>query len=468
MFFAGDDSRHPARRVLRHAVLAGSRVARSCLKPSALEFTVLALALALLSAAPASAQSRYRIVCHFECGAAAEQALRAADAAWPLARVLFDAEPPALDAPLEIHLYRTAADYRAARRGLLRSPPRSLATTDPRTRTAHIALRGAIADTTLRRFGLPANVLRVVAHEAFHLATLAHSPRAAGLPSWLAEGAASWAEHEALRALGIIESADDEPVAATYLWLLQRRAHAGTLPRAAAILDDDLRRLDEQERYAVRKLLFAALLAVPAGERLPAQLDTLLADARRGRLAGALRARIAPDSAALAELDARMHAALAAARPVWALATRSLDALPAGGLLQIGLDGDAEAWRHRFAAMARVVGSVEALAPGVARVLIGTNEAGHVVVAIDAAADRLSVRRVRDDGSSPSPLGVAALGTADGPIEFRVEATAGRLTVAAGRARIELEPQNFTPNGRWGVGAAAGANLVWHVRDGLP
>jgi hypothetical protein len=413
---------------------------------------------------------RYRVICHFSCGTRiAHDALRIAEAVWPFATHVFGDVAADSGRLLEIHLYRTVDDYRRARSGFLRPAPRHVAATDPSSRTAHIALHAAIADTTLRRFGLPHNMLRIVAHEAFHLAALVHAPRSVLLPAWLNEGAASWAEHEALRAAGLATDAEHEPVASTYLWLLQQRALAGTLPAVGEVLRDELHGLDDQEIYAVRKLLFEQLLARDDGEPLAEVLRDVLGGAgrftRAGRVAELLHARLFGPGLHVEPLQLDVHDALHAASPRWAQAGRSLDPLGDGALLQIGLSGDAEAWRIRFAGTTRLAGRLEPLTRGVARLMIGTNEEGSLAIDIDSDAGEIVIRRVRPHAGTRILARAALERRAGAMIDFDVVALPGRLSIGIGAAVLELELDDATPNGQWAVGVSAGANVVWH---GLP
>jgi hypothetical protein len=402
------------------------------------------------------AGARYRVVCHFECGALAYQALAVAEAAAPFAaRVYGELSEPSR--PLEIHLYRTAAEYRAARSGLLRRAPRPLAVTDPSSGTAHIALRSTIGDTTLNRVGLPPNILRVVAHEAFHLAAVAVNPQISRLPEWFNEGAASWAEQQVLQAAGVVADHEPEPVLATYLWLMQRRARLGSMPRLAAVLSDNLRALDPQERYAVQQLLFAQIAETEDGA-LPSIVAAALAGSRRGDgPARALNARLVPDDRSAAALERALRESALGARLSWAQASRSLDLLPDGSWLQVGLSGDAEAWRIRYAASLRLGGAVEALTPGIARLFIGLAEPGHIVAEFDVAEGEIRLRRSGDD----APLARAPLPAPIGRIAFELDAADGIVQLRAGGSTVTAAVPAAAFNGMWGVGATRGTNLLW-------
>jgi hypothetical protein len=431
------------------------------------------VALAVLWPAPAPgvpavaevASARFRAVCHFPCGRLAAEAERAAEAVWPLAAAAYGGGAAGVPTrPLEIHLYRTAESYRSARSGFLRPAPQALATTDPRTRTAHIALLSTISDATLERYGLPPTVVRVVAHEAFHLAGLAFAPQSERYPAWYNEGGASHAEQRALARLGHASGAAHEPVASTYAWLLQGRVRSGTLPGVERLLADDVDALPEQERYALRAELFAVIEAAGLLPALDSVLRTAVVRQRPSRavIRAALQARLARHG--LERLEAAVHERIMAAEPTWAQAMRSLDSIP-DGWLQIGLAGDAEAWQiRRWPAGAEIAGRVELLpgAGGVARLLVGTAETGHLVVELDGAASR--VRVLRSGASRPAVLAeVVAPGLQPGrAVDFAFAALDGELRGAvAGGPPLSVALAGGTLNGAFGVGASEGTNVLW-------
>jgi hypothetical protein len=413
-----------------------------------------------------AAEARYRVVCDFPCGRLAAEALRAAESAWPLAVETYGAPTAATPSrPLEIYLYRTASSYRAARSGFLRRAPSSLATTDPRTRTAHIAIQSSISDATLERYGLPPTLIRIVAHEAFHLAGLALAPASERYPLWYNEGAASHAEQRALAALGYAAGAAQEPVASTYAWLLQRRLRSGTLPSVESVLLDRLEGVSAQEQYAIRSLLFETVQAAGLAPALDAALRAPTPARRPSELVvRAGLARVVRDHG-LDRIEADLHERILAAQPAWTQASRALDAV-ADGWLQIGLSDDAEAWFvRRWPTGVAATGRVEFLtaAGSIARLLLGTAEEGHLVLEIDAAAGR--IRLLRSGGAHDGAQLLATEGATlrERPVKFSLVAANGEIRGEIdGAAPFTLPLDGVTLNGAFGIGAGAASNVVWH------
>jgi hypothetical protein len=425
-------------------------------------------------AAAASETERFRIVCHFECGGIAADAAHVAEAAWPLAGELFGPARRERARPMEIHLYRTPEQYVAARTTLLRGPPVNMAVTEPHSRSAHIALPAGVADTTLNAFGLPGTVLRVVAHEAFHLAALAHAPGSTRLPGWLVEGAASWAEHEVLRALGRVAEAADEPVASTYQWLVQQRLRAGELPAAAQILADSLPGHDQQDEYAVRKLFFEFLRESDRAELLEAAARAGSLHAERRSLLGRLPTRGAvrdvvdlhllgdEPAAALDLIDDAFATWVAALRPAWVQSGRALDRLDEDRWLQVGLSGHATAWRTRYAPAVELRGTVGFLTPGSAQLHIDSSGEGYFSITFDRAAARLWLAHSTAAPGDAPILDVPLNMLHYGEITFLLVARRGMLRLdIEGEAPRTLDVPALEPNGGWGLGAGRGTSIVW-------
>lgn len=398
--------------------------------------------------------SRFTIACHFPCGAVVADAVDAAENAWALAEALFSTGEDPLREAGTIHLYATTEHFRAVDRAIARGRFRDqLAFTSHQLRQAHIAVQPELSEAALARVGLPYQTRRLIAHEAIHLAQSALLPELA-LPQAIREGAATWGEREVARALDWIDDPSEDPWSAMHQWLVARLLREGRLPTAQQIFDDRLEDLSTVERYAVWGLFFETLVGeVEAASR------------------GVFRHALGFDRAALAALDQRFRAKVAALAPAWIEARRTLDTgrqpwVQAG----FGREG-ARAWRNETIAGDRfaVEGAAELVSgrpEDEMQVLLERPGDGPLAVVLRPGQVFIESRAAGDrDGDGGRLLGQAVLPRSDdaGPIPFRVELAGDELRVAVGGAtRLVVVLEEDPPAGRWGLGVNAGAAGLWH------
>ena len=122
-----------------------------------------------ISAAGESSKAgeHFRVVCHFDGDEIVSAALKTAEAVWPVADELFGIKAAAPKSPLEIHLYRNAADYERAESALTGGRFKAnLAFLQEGANAAHVAVQPDCTDATLQAVGLNAQTRRLIAHEA--------------------------------------------------------------------------------------------------------------------------------------------------------------------------------------------------------------------------------------------------------------------------------------------------------------
>ena len=251
---------------------------------------VLTLALASLSfaAAPVAAEypvaaedvvregEHFQLVCHFDDENAADQALAAVEAVWQHAPRVFGEPADDSSGLLTVHLYRDAAGYETAESGLTKGAfKRNLAFAHFDTLTAHVAVQPPLSDEALAITGVPAQTLRLLAHEASHLVRYSRIPNHRSHPGWFADGAASWIDEQVSRDLGLIADIEQAPSYSTNLLQVQRLIENDTLPTTQQILLDQTDDLGFSERYGVRWLFFRYMLEGKQGKRFQRVLDRL-------------------------------------------------------------------------------------------------------------------------------------------------------------------------------------------------
>ena len=224
-----------------------------------------------LEASDSAAGRGYRVFCHF--------------------RALFGLAPPGDSLPSQsfvppsgderalpaIRLYRAEA-FREVARSLTRDHlEEGAAFSSPQRRAAFVELIPPVDAAALRDRGLPAPTLRLVAHEAAHLALAEAAGGAPGLPDWLSEGAALAVEREVARRRRLFAGTRD-PRFAAQTWRTYALLRTGRAPSLEAVLTEAPNVASDRYGYALRALAFAFLrrerpdlwsrLIEAAGERL--------------------------------------------------------------------------------------------------------------------------------------------------------------------------------------------------------
>lgn len=398
--------------------------------------------------------------------AALAEARTLLEAAWPAAMALFGADGAAPLGSCSVRIHRTAAGYAAAEQELTRGLfARNLAFTHWDTRIAHVAVQPDLGDEALARLGCGFQTLRLVVHEATHLARARAFASFRFHPDWLADGAASHVETLVLAAAGLLSSPEADPTFATATLRAQRLLARTALPGVAALLDGEGDELDFYDRYAVRWCLFR-FLAEAHGDALARALDDLRRfgagpDVPR-RLRKALVRRLG--EAAAASLDADFRAFVVGLAPQWEQEGRWLETAGEDWVQAAFDDSDAVAWRTPAVdgRAAEITGAVTILPDGAdeLRLLLGRGAAGHLAVAFTAAG----TVRVLEVGD-----GATVVRAEQHAPNARAARTAFRIAAGAGRVQVEIEGRPaldagsaLALPGAWGLSAIAGSTGIWH------
>ena len=412
----------------------------------------------------------FRVVCHFEDGSVAAQALAVVEASWkPTLRVLGVRSPVGRHPLLAVHLYRRASDYEAAEAKLTRGRfKRNLAFAHFDSKTAHVAVQPTLSDSFLGSRGLNYQTLRLLIHEAAHLVRYHTTRNFRSHPRWYADGSASWLESTVLRRMGRAPEKVADPQFSTMILQGQRLLNAGKLPSLAAILRGKATELEFYQRYAAHWLLFDYLYTT---ERKT--MDWWIANLRRLgggkdlalRLATRLEKRLG--SEAFAALGVRFRDHVKNLEPRWEEVHRSLGTGGRDWVVTAFPSRNAIAWRTEKAGTKpwTLKGSATVL-PGrktQLNLLLGRRRDGFTTVALTAGSG-VTVFDYRSAGEKWSRLAFApAPGLVVGKrVSFRVHAARGRLHIElAGEPIADLRVEASLA-GPWGVGAQAGASGVWH------
>lgn len=444
------------------------------LRLSALAFV---LAVAGCSSVPKAAKTRvgphFEVICHFECGTMAAQALSAAERAWDYSALLYGEPETPVEKPLEIHLYYSSEDVNAVRERMRFDSGGSFA--DPDTRTAHVnAGASRLPKAALLYAGTPAPLLRTVAHEAAHLSSYQMAALRHALPRWLTEGSAEWIEQQVAVSMGLAAPhEEDDPDASMRIFRAQRMLENGTLRDAASILRDDWGDLGTYNQYTLRWLLFTMLYGSEAYHPTLATLIQKEQTAQSGaQSAYSPSAQYFPPD--LPRLNRDFRAFVQSFQPKW---TTQRTRLETGGdtWLQLTYAPKGAAWRrdsipHRTYALS---GQLEII-PSTGRqmnILIGPAGSADSTwrgVKVAFVANR-GVRVLRHAGGAGdatrwTPVDSAEAKTlrAGARLPFRIARTADRLRVSVGGAALTDTPLAPAPGGeRWALGGEHGTAGIW-------
>jgi hypothetical protein len=436
--------------------------------------TALVLLTASAPAAPTVAVPvvgpHFRVICHFDDAAAAAAALETVESIWPTASELYGLPAAPLEVPLEVHLYRRAADYQVASRELVGGKfDKNLAFSGFETRSAHVALQPDLTDEALAAVGLTSQTRHLLAHEAAHLVRFHASSTYRRHPDWLADGAAIWIEEESLAARGWSER-DEDPYVASDMIRAQKRLAGGGLPSARQILRDETRDLEMYERYAVRKLLFRRLVTRKDSAAFRAALTKALAleegPGFRARFFDAVTAPYAAEG--LDGLDLDFEQFVRSQTPAWDEVARALST-----------DGDAWvqtafAREHAVAWRTSPVGEDSFEVRGQVEILAGAERRMSLLLGRDKERGYVSVDFVAGFGVEVTlfdakearwrRLGAGATKSvqASRRAPFRVVVESGKLRVSVdGNDVVEADLREHPMTGAWGLGVPAGGAGVW-------
>lgn len=436
-----------------------------------------------LRGAPSAEQSvaegdHFRIVCEFTDEKGAAKALQAAEAVWPSIVLLWGAPVGPLEKRLVVHVYPDAQSYETAEQGLTGGRfKKNLSFSSYVTGESYVAVQPELTPAARAEIGLPLTTLRVVAHEAAHIATYRLVPNHESHPDWLAEGYATWSEQKAIESLGWSKSAEEEPYVSTATVRCQRLIANKRFPTAAVLVANAPSELDFYDGYAVDRLFFRFLQEKRAdlAKRALARIVQL-----GGGADFAARSAAELDTIfgkGLTQLDKDFRAFVGDLHPVWDEVLRTLET-EGDSWTQAAFEQNAIAWHTK------PVGKLPFELRGFAKVLEGApqmnvlldrSDAGFLSVAL-RAEDGGSITLFEFDSKSEAwnKLGsVPAAGIEIGKeFVFHVSISKSKkLLVEVGEAKaaiqVSADVSKRECTGPWGLGVQAHGAGIWRsVREG--
>ncbi len=438
---------------------------------------MLALTLALLPILPSADEltrrgEHFQLVCHFPDEKAADRALAAVEAVWPRAAELYGLRSDDELGLLTVHLYRDAAAYEHAEEGLTGGKfKRNLAFAHIETMSAHVALQPPLSDEALDALGVPAQTLRLLAHEAAHLVRYTSMPNCRSHPGWLADGAASWIDEKVSIDLGLIDRLEDDPNFSSNLLRVQQLLEKGKLPEAEEILLDQTDQLEFFERYDARWLFFRFMLEGKNGKKF----KKVLTEARKLGGGADFTAKLFKkclrsfNKQKLASIDRSLRKQVGALEPGWDEVYRSLW-FSDGTWRQAAFGSkNAIAWRRTPAGSKKysVAGELTIL-PGRARqmnLLLGRSDQGFLSVAF-TAGDGITLFEYLSKTNEWQRRGYVECAEVGSAEPFRFSATVEKNTVRIqvnGVVVVSGEMQTIPLDGPWGLGAQASSAGIWKL-----
>lgn len=425
--------------------------------------TTIAVLVALTSQAGAQVRvvadaltEAHRVRAEAIAAAAAEETARL----WGFKR---DAGPDAV--PAELTLHRGVEGYERAEQALTGGRFRAngaFALGDE----AHVLVQPPLDDHRLALAGVPAQTLRLVAHETAHLArnTL---PNHASHPDWLADATGQMVAERVMRQAGLALGRAEDPWTATLIVRARRAAEGGILPPIEAALADAQGDLSMRDRYAARWALGAWLDEIGV-------LPSVLAEARRlgggpdfaPRLRAAALDHLA--RAGVDDPDGAWRAWISAQPAAWDEVYRALAPDPGrpGDWLQIAYPNtNAIAWTTAAQDASRyaVTGSFEIL-PDDRRqlnLLLARSDDGFVSVAFTGGWGVTVFHYDASDNRWNRLASAEAEAPVGEPVAFAVRADGRSLSVELG-GRPVLKAESPVPlTGAWGLGAQSGSAGYW-------
>jgi len=419
----------------------------------------------------------YRVTCHGLDAHVADASLEACEAAWHVvAGLVPDAPLLPHPNPLEVHVYRRFADYKAVvgARGYGALADEHVNLAFAGDLTAFVWFRPECPDEAMKRIGVPWGHRRRVAHEAAHLAFFERVRAGGFLPEWLNEGVAGYAEHHSIASIGFAPEIARNPTTGGWSAACRRMRRGGSLPSASDLMLDRLGPRPRWERAAAEWAFFTFLMDPARRPRLAAVLDAARpaatdAQARRERLFDVARRAFGPE--AFDSLTDEFGAFVDGLAYEWDEWSGDLSVADARWI-QTSDDGCAIAWREGGVGRAdfAVDGSFE-IQPGrqgtMAIVLLGLTDAAFVVVCFDGG-NGVSVYDGRR-GKTTADAAWTWMGGTKSPAPEIGVATRFVVRVADDAVHVKLAEKDVLTvplkgrdmKGPWGVGVSAGALAIW-------
>jgi hypothetical protein len=450
---------------------------------STLSLTLVVAALCTLAGGPPRASAglalvqrtgqHFRVWCHFDDEKTADAALETVEAVWPSSSSLFGLPDRPLEPPLDVHLYRRAADYLAVERQITGGRwAENLGFSDVGTRASHVPVQPDISDETLAAVGLTAQTRHTLAHEAVHLVSYRATAGSRTPPEWVSEGAAIWIERQTLVARGWSAGDEEDPFAATDMVAARELLAGGALPTATQILRGEAQRFGFRQRYAMQWLLFRRLITRNDGAKFRSALLEAMrtppgADHTK-RFNAVVTTPYGTEGGDGLDLDFEQY--VRSQRPAWVEPHRALSTAGGAWVQAAFADTKAIAWRTAPVGASRyeIRGEVEIL-PGLgerdqANVLFGRDDDdGYVSVAF-AARDAVGIWRYLKREDRWERLGAGATNALQlrRRVPFRIMVDRGRITVRVDGAEVVSADVKDRPlSGAWGLGVHQGAAAVW-------
>lgn len=434
------------------------------------------LASLVLAVLPLSACSEEDFIfnCGLESERAATEARTALDLVLPRAREVYDLREDFEMGEPRVFLYADRQAYEEVEQELTGGAfKRNLAFAHIKSLTAHVALQPEIGPEALERVGLPAQTLRLLAHEAAHLVRFAHMKNSRNHPGWFSDGAASWIDEKVSLDLGLLSDVETDPNFATNILRVQGLLERGALPSVDDLFHDRTEELEWSERYDVRWMFFRFLLEGEHGERL----RTLLAEARRLGGGADFTERLGETAVKVfgkrryGKLDTEFRAYVSSFEPAWQEIYRCLYR-SGEHWVQAAYEKNAIAWRREPSGKAtyKVSGELTIL-PGSGsqmNLLLGRGDEGFFSVAFTAGAG-VTLFEYLSEGSRWERRAFAECAdvVVGEPFRFEVRVSRSKVRVKIeGESVASARPQELDLSGPWGLGAQSRSTGLWKI-DGL-
>ncbi|MCA9254859.1 MAG: hypothetical protein KDA33_04445, partial [Phycisphaerales bacterium] len=356
--------------------------------------------------------------------------------------------------PTRVTLYRRSSSYQSAiRRVGAGAFEENLAFTDYGRRQSHVALQPPCRQEVIRATGLPLLTKRQIAHEVAHLWCDRRWPkdyRAA--PRWLREGLATWASEAAMRKLGVVDAAENDPFLASRMVMAQRVCDELGAVAPPSRAHDPFAAVDRRTSYALDWAWCRWRLDVVRSGGHASLRNVSMDD---------LIAFLCRDAAVSM---GQFVTYVRSFRPAWDQLARSLECR-GDTWIQFAFPGaDAIAWRRRGPAHAayRIEGALGFHSEGDkrAKLLFARDAAGCLAVVFERGKG-LAIHRFNERSGA-----WVELARSDEPIgsrcDFEAHITRDRVRlVAAGRTRCEARVSDLRISGPWGVSVEAGGAVEW-------
>lgn len=415
----------------------------------------------------------FQLVCHFANEEVADRALEAVEAVWPRAEELYRLGQDDDLGLLTVHLYRDPAAYERAEEQLTGGKfKRNLAFASHETMSAHVALQPPLSDEALAEVGLPAQTLRLLAHEAAHLVRYSHMRNYRSHPGWLSDGAASWVDEKVSFDLGLATKLEEDPNFSTGLLRVKKLLEKDQLPTAEQIFLDQTDELEFHERYDVRWLFFRFMLEGKNGKSFRKLID------KARQLGGGedFTDRLFKEclrifnKSKLTKIDREFRKYVATLEPGWEEIYRALH-FSGERWVQAAFDSNAIAWRREPAGKKKysVAGELTILtSPGQQmNLLLGRSDQGFLSVAFTGGGG-VNLFEYLSRTNEWQQRGVVNCKDVrlNEPFRFAaiVEGNSVRIQVND-VVVIAGEMQTIPLDGPWGLGAQADSAGTWKISE---